>query len=45
MTAVSSSNGRDPVRVPRSGKPVVNGGTDAAPFDRWIARAVMSSDQ
>lgn len=45
MAPMRASNGRDPGRVPRSGKPVMDRRADAAPLDRRIAGTVVAGDQ
>ena len=45
MAPVRTANGGNARRVPRSGKPIVNGRADAAALDRRLARPVMTGNE
>jgi hypothetical protein len=45
MPRMGSANRRDPGRVARCRKPVVNGGADLAAQDRRLARTMMARDE
>src|SRR5207302_528854 len=45
MASVRAANGGNARRVPRSGKPIVNGRADAAALDRRLARPVMTGNE
>jgi len=45
MAPVRTANGGNARRLPRSGKPIVNGRADAAALDRRLARPVMTGNE
>ena len=45
MASVRAANRGNARRVPRSGKPIVNGRADAAALDRRLARPVMTGNE
>ena len=45
MPRMGSANRRDPRRVARCRKPIVNGGADLATQDRRLARTMMARDE